>query len=164
MANTKQYMPGDLLFYTHGENTLADNAIRAWTSSDVVHVAIAESALIKIDAFSHGVIKSPIDYNTVAFSYYLHESANPLVTENIASAMLWVQRQVGQMYGYGDIVNAVLSKLEHGFTIDIGENYDCSGLSAEFLIKCGGTPVSDIANAHNITPVELARVLGVLPV
>jgi len=159
----KQYMPGDLLFYTHGESAITDKAISTWTGSDIVHVAIAESALIKVDAFSHGVIKSPINYNTVAFSYYLHESANPLVTENISRAMLWLESQVGQMYGYGDIVNAVLSKLEHGFTVDIGDNYDCSGLAAEFLIKCGGTPVSDIANPHNITPVQLAQVLGVLP-
>jgi hypothetical protein len=158
----KQYMPGDLLFYNHGESAITDKAIQLWTDSDIVHVAIAESALIKVDAFSHGVIKSPIDYNTVAFSYYLHESASPLVTENIAVAMLWLERQVGQMYGVGDIVNAVLSKLEHGLTIDINDNYDCSGMAAEFLAKCGGTPASDIANTHNITPVQLARLLGVV--
>jgi uncharacterized protein YycO len=159
----KLYMPGDVLFFTSGSGTdVADKVIEAVTGSNIVHCAIAVSAFFKVEALFSGVVKTPINYSTVAYNYYLHESANPLVLANITQALKWLDTQVGQMYGYGDVVNALLSKVETGVSIDVGEHYDCSGLATEFLDKCSGTQATTLMNAHNVTPVQLARTLGVV--
>ena len=159
----QNYMPGDVLFFTSGSgNQISDTLIQDVTGSNIVHCAIAISALIKVESVFHGVVKTPIDYRNVAYSYYLHEKARPLVTENISKALLWLDSQVGQVYGWGDVMNALLTKFETGVTIGIGEHFDCSGLASEFLIMAGGTPASELTNAHNVTPVQLARILGVV--
>jgi len=65
------------------------------------------------------------------------------------------------MYGYGDIVNAVLWKYPHAVSVDIGEHFDCSGLASEFLLIAGGVDLQGNINPHVITPAALARILRV---
>ena len=153
-------MPGDILFYESGAaGDMGDKLIEAWTGSKIVHVAIAISAYFKVEALLNGVVKTPINYVNVYCSYLYHDSAKP--NNNLPEALVWLEQQVGQMYGYGDIVNAFLDKFESGISINVGDHLDCSGLASDFLIRAGGTPASQIKDIHNVTPIQLAEVLGV---
>lgn len=160
-ASITSYMPGDILFYAQGNGSWEDVVISDWTGSPLVHVAIAVSALQKIEALAGGVILSPIDSRTVAKSFLYTKNANPLVAESLAAALTWLHSQVGQMYGWGDIANAFLAKWEHNFSVDLGEHYDCSGLACEFLQAAGGIKNLLGVNPHEVTPAGLAKLLGV---
>ena len=154
-------MPGDILFYGRIQSDLADTVISEWTGSAIVHVAIAVSALLKVEALGGGIVKTPIDARAIYTSWYYHKSASPIVAENLSRALLWLDAQVGQMYGWGDIANAALAKFEHSVSIDLGGHYDCSGLATEFLLMAGGVPRLQGVDPHTITPSQLNTLLSV---
>lgn len=160
-ASITNYMPGDVLFYASANGDIADVAIRQWTGSSFVHVAVAVSAVQKVEALMHGVILSPIVGRDVAASWSYTQHASPLVGANLARALAWLHGQIGQVYGYGDIANALLWKYQHAVSLDIGEHFDCSGLASEFLMQAGGVDLRGNINPHVITPAMLAQILGV---
>lgn len=150
------YCPGDILFFGKAAGNIGDVLIQDWTGSELVHCAVAVSAAQKIEALTHSVVITPIQERVVAASWSFNAP-----TGNLNNGLVWLQSQVGQMYGWGDIVDAVLWKFEHGIAIDDG-HFDCSGLCLEFLIKCGGVPaLAKVTNPHIYTPATLAGLLGV---
>lgn len=161
-ASITTYMPGDILFYASiPDNIAVDKAISMWEgNSPIVHVAIAVSAVLKVEALGHGVVKTPIVQRNIYKDWLYHKNASPLVPETLSNALLWLDSQVGQMYGAGDIVNAILDKFEHSLSIDLGDHYDCSGLATEFLIIAGGIKKLAGVNPHKVTPAQLADMLG----
>jgi uncharacterized protein YycO len=154
------HMPGDILFYASIPNDLIDVAISDWTGSPFVHVAIAISAVQKIEALSNGIMLTPIIGRNIAASWsYVSHVADK---DGLAPALTWLQSMLGQPYGYGDAVEAVLYKLEHGIVLDVGDHFDCSALATEFLMKAGGViQLQNVTNPHEQTPVMLAQLLGV---
>jgi hypothetical protein len=160
-ATVTAYMPGDILFYGKLAGSLTDEIISDWTNSNFVHVAIAVSASLKVEALYNGIVKTPIDSNSVAKAYYYHQRAD-VNAKNLAYALLWLDGMVGQVYGWGDIANAFLTRFEHGATIVLGDHFDCSALACEFLIKAGGVPgLQVVTDPHKVTPAMLAAYLGV---
>lgn len=156
------FQAGDILFYGRVNGHLEDMIISGWTHSPFVHVAIAVSSLQKIEALGGGVTLDLIDSRTVAAVYSYSEHAQPLVNENLDSALTWLHDQVHEPYGYGDIVNAFWAKWEKGMSFDVGGHFDCSALACEFLIKAGGiAALEPITDAHTITPAALAKTLGI---
>src|SRR5229473_700314 len=101
-ATVTSYLPGDILFFIIEKDTgtIVDQAIvegiSAWTASRFIHCAIAVSALLKIEALAGGVMKTPIDQTKVAASYLYHKHAH-VDAANLATALLWLESQVGQM-------------------------------------------------------------------
>lgn len=156
------YLPGDILFYGSVKGHIEDMIISGWTDSPFVHVAIAVSSLQKIEALGGGVALDLIDVRKVKAVYRYSEHAQPLVQENLASALAWLHTQIGKPYGAGDIVNAFWARWEHGISLDVGNHFDCSGLACEFLLKAGGiAALEQITDAHTITPAGLAKLLGI---
>lgn len=158
-ATVTSYMPGDILFYAELPGDVIDTTISTWTNSKFVHVAIAESAMFKIEALGGGVVRTPIDGRSVAAAYHIHERMQ-VDANRLANALLWLHGQVGQMYGWGDIANAFLAKFEHGFSVDLGEHFDCSGLADQFGVYAG-IPELIGSSPHEETPAQLAQALKV---
>jgi hypothetical protein len=157
-----QFMPGDILFYAKQQGDLADTVISAWTGG-YVHVAIAISAVQKVEALAPVVAITSINTRAIAASWSYTSHAEPLVAENLHNALVWLIGQKGNLYGWGDIADAFIDKFEHGLvTLNIGDHFDCSALATEFLIKAGGVrALQNITDPHGITPAKLAQLLGV---
>lgn len=164
-ATDNDFNPGDILFYRAIPGDTVDAAISTWEggSGDFVHVAVAISKIQKIEAMTPTVALNPINGRSVDGVFRYSEHASPFNPTNLAEALNWLQQQVGQMYGWGDIVNAVLWKFEHGISIDVGGHTDCSDLGMSFLIRAGGVLplLASLGDPHTVTPQELATALGV---
>lgn len=154
------YQAGDILFFAQGNGSIGDGLIRLWTGSKLVHCAIAVSGAQKIEALVNGVVKTPI--NTQAVAACWHVAQHNIPANNLNYGLSWLQSQLGQMYGWGDIVDDILWKFEHGLAFDVGDHFDCSALATEFLLKVGSVPgLESITDVHVVTPGELASLLGV---
>ena len=150
------YNAGDILFYKEVKSNLIDIAIADWTQSSLVHCAIAVSSTQKIEALSNGVLLTPLVDIDVDVSW----NYSKIPGLYLQSALEWLHSQVGQMYGYGDVLEALLYKYEHGLVVNIGDHFDCSALACEFLLKGGGVyQLASITNPHEITPTSLYSLL-----
>lgn len=153
-----EFSAGDILFYGQGNGDVADKLIRDWTNSPLVHVAIALSDVEKVEALAHGVVRTPIMEEDVAAHWQFQTQGGSL-----ANGLHWLTAQIGRMYGWGDILDALLWKFEHNVAIDT-QHFDCSSLATEFLLKCGGVPgLEGVTDPHVITPARLAELLRVTP-
>jgi len=160
-ATLTQYYPGDLLFFAKRPGYLDEEAISIWTNSPFIHVAIAISALQKIEALANGVVLTPIDGRAVAASFSYIQHAHPLDPNRLHDALTWLIGQKGNLYGWGDIANAFLMKFETEVTLSVGNHVDCSGLAVEFLQRAGGIDLGLLVNPHEVSPARLAKQLGV---
>jgi hypothetical protein len=159
-------MPGDILFYTATPGNVAENAIVLWTHSPYCHVAVALSALEKIEALSQCVVVNPLDLSRVAAVYRFSATAEYTSGKNlqVMTALQWLRGQVGTMYGWGDIVDAVLTRFETSVTITTLDHHDCSSLATDFLIRAGCKVVIEdkrTQDPHLVTPGDLADVVGI---
>jgi len=155
-----QYKWGDILFYSSYPNDIYDTLISDWTNSPLVHVAVAVSSTEKVEALINGVIISPISSRHVAKVWsYMNTGHSPL-TDSFNYALNWLHLQVGNPYGFGDVAEAILYKLEHGLTVEIGDHFDCSALALEFLLKAGGVEqIQEVSDVHIYTPAMLYKLL-----
>lgn len=160
-ATLTEYMPGDILFYAKRAGQLNEEVISDWTNSPFIHVAIAISAVQKIEALAGGIVLTPIDGRAVAASFSYTQHAHPLDTNRLHDALTWLIGQRGNLYGWGDIANAFLMKFETEVTLSIGNHVDCSGLAVEFLQRAGGVELGPLVNPHEVNPAALATQLGV---
>jgi hypothetical protein len=152
----KNHMPGDILFYAALPHDAIDTAISWWTGSPLVHCAIAISAVQKIEALANGIMLTPIQTRAIAVTWAYGDNPGAY----LLPALSWLHSMLGQPYGYGDALEAVLFKLEHNVVIDIGDHFDCSALATEFLLKAGGVPqLNGITNPHELTPASLYALL-----
>ncbi len=163
-ATLTSYLPGDILFFAKRPGNLNEEAISAWTNSPFIHVAIAISALQKIEALANGVVLTPIDGRAVAASFSYTQHAHPLDPNRLHDALTWLIGQKGNLYGWGDIANAVLLRFETQITVSVGNHVDCSGLAVECLQRAGGVDLGTLVNPHEVTPAALAKQLGVTQV
>lgn len=164
VATANDFNPGDLLFYRGSEGSVLDKGIEIAEGSptDFVHVAIAISKLQKIEAALPVVQLVPINGRSVNGVFHFEESAMPYDPTALASALAWLQAQVGQLYGYGDAVSDVLYKLEHAVTLTFSTR-NCSDLAMSFLIRAGGCEkyLEHLGDPHTTMPQPLADALGV---
>lgn len=159
-----QYQMGDILFFTSLKGSVIDSLIKYWTASAFVHCAIAVSPTRMVESLGTGVQASPIASRTVAASWTYAKHAAPLDPKDLHDAYLWLMNQVGQTYGWGDIINAALEKFENNVTLDANNRFDCSGLATQFLLKAGGVgALMNVTDAHQVTPASLAKLLDVAP-
>jgi len=156
------YQAGDILFFAKGTgNPIGDTIVADFTASDIVHCAIAVSPLLKVEAVFAGVVISPIGNAPIVWSYPTDTKVDPYNEASMARALLWLHGTVGEGYGFTDLVNALLAHYETTAFIAT-DTYDCSSLCAEFLQKVGGSPASTITDVHVVTPISLARLLGMV--
>jgi len=149
-------MIGDLLFYRMHQPTLGDELITLYEGkhTDFVHVAIQVSDTRKIEAsFNGGVVLNNLSNSRIDATYTpKRRPRGPQL--NVLYGIDWLQKQVGQDYGYGDIVDVLL----HYPVFEC--HYDCSALAAAFLTKIDALKDTE-STFHMYTPQSLADKLGV---
>lgn len=153
-ATITDYMPGDILFYKGLPGDIYDVAITAVTHSELVHCAIAISAIQKIEELSGGVMLTPIDGRQVAVAYRFTQSEQ-VDAQKLHAALTWLIAQKGLPYGWNDALVAAF-----GFLPDLDPiHYDCSALASEFLQKAGTHKILPSVDSHRVTPALLADFL-----
>lgn len=148
---------GDILFYKNVAGNIVDQTIATFekSSSAFIHCAIAVSEYQKIEALFDGIVLDQIGDNPDGIY------VNTTKQNDISKSILWLYQQVGHAYGYLDLFDAFIAMHVRGIEIP-DNNFDCSALSTEFLIKCGRIDLGRLAiDPHSVTPQELADKLGV---
>lgn len=167
-------MRGDVLFYSGG-GSLADRLISWRTHGPFVHVEVDLGDGTAIGSLSSsGVDQHPVDY-TRAVVY--RPSLKP---DEIEAGIAWLRSHVGDPYGWGDILNFVLTLFVPNSPLVLAQRhgFDCSDLVARYLEAAGGTNLgpqseNETLSAQSarlarfdetslLSPNDLARALGVL--
>lgn len=146
-------MIGDILFYRNPSwSDIPDDLIALYegNKNDFIHCAIQVSSKEKVEALWSKISITGINDKLISGRY------SPKVRD-MMPGWDWLNKQVGQPYGAGDILDVLLRH-------PIFEcHYDCSALAAQYL-KIVDDPIMDAFSdfsVHMITPQELAVALGV---
>lgn len=143
-------MIGDILFYRMDHWNFLDEVVLLYEGkqNDFVHVAIQVSETRKVEAiWNGGVVLSNLNNDRSYVTY------SPKV-KSVKKGIDWLQSQVGQDYGYGDIADIVMNN-----TPIFECHYDCSALAMEYLKKLKAS--YENVDSHLITPQKLADMLGI---
>lgn len=147
-------MRGDLLFY---HDTDLVSRIIAWaTHGPYSHCAVDLGDGTKIEALTRGVVRTPADVPPPTAVCSIH-------SDHLDAAVAWLQQQVGEQYGWEDIVNQVLKFFHIPLYLGERRHYDCSDLAARFVRIAGAFDLGSFReDLHLITPNDLARCAGLL--
>ena len=148
-------MIGDILFYRNTNKQLPDEIIKLYevftthAPDPFVHCAVEVEDGNKIEAIFSGVVLSPVNNSRVFARYH------PDRLMALDKGLVWLKKQVGGPYGWGDIADIILAH-------PVFEcHYDCSDLCASFLYYAGDSHMRTFINPHLLTPQDLAEALGV---
>ena len=149
----KAYKPS----FTSAMNTWL---VQKLTHGPYVHVAIKLADNYIVWADLNGVkagpmlIQVPLDIQPIA-----------LIAPTMTQAVAWLEQQVGDPYGYVDLIDQALDVLIPSNTIIISQtgHYDCSNLATAFLNKAGVTLPQNFLPPYNVSPNDLAEFMGLLP-
>ena len=145
---------GDVLFY-HGDNDLQSRIIRRWTNGPYSHVEIDIGDGLAIGAWTTGINKHPLVSPTL-----LIQTSLKMENIRLEAALIWLNRQVGEKYGWVDNLNSGLQKfLPNGPFLQIGHQYNCSDLATRFLWIAGYPLDGDFLDSDTVNPSELAKAL-----
>ena len=153
--------PGDLVFFRGDLANPVDCAIMARTGGDLVHVeivcAVDGSQVQTIGALAQGIVRHPLPARGILAATSAHTSP-----ARLPAALVWLGEQVGQPYGWTDILDQGESLLDPQAPLISSGAMDCSHLAATFLARAGyPLPASLMAQPPLISPVALARAVGV---
>lgn len=158
-------MRGDIVLCKatdYGNGGWSDKIIAWATKGPWVHVEIDLGNGTYVGAHLNGI--SQVD----ASSYTATQSISPTATtEDIDSAISWVERQIGKQYGWIDILSAGLKFLNFPWFIGQPGHYDCSDFATRYLLIARDTKIiprlGELADEpHLVSPNDLARAGGVL--
>jgi hypothetical protein len=146
---------GDILFCESTGKPI-DRLIVARTGSQWVHVKVAVSSTMVVEAVSGGVRLHATDaYQGIARVGARLKVADPARFQQAQTALLG---RVGDRYGIGDLLDQLLNYLPGHPVISWDRSEDCSDLAVQFLTNAGYTlPFATVAAA--ITPGSLADLL-----
>lgn len=160
---------GDIVFYRGGKD-LGSRIVRWWTRGDFSHCGIVtkltdDGGYDTIEALSPGGV-SVVHHACPDYSKRALTSAH-ISSTGLATALAWLDKQLGQPYSYFDIVDQPLRAIfRHGPLLITPHGYDCSDLAAHFLLVSDFEAVpgqrAQLLDYETISPVELARVLQVV--
>lgn len=162
---------GDVLFY-YSSGTAADVAIVAATGGPFVHAEVDLGDGTSIGALSGGTAHFR---RASGARYAVYPTAEHCTQEQLAAGLAWLSAQVGDPYGWADILTASENAAARGLAGIFGRPapalpylavpgaYDCSDLVCQYLTRCAiALPPSD-RDPHTVTPEALATQLGVRP-
>lgn len=115
-------MRGDVLFWT-ADGSPASRAIAFFTKGPFVHVSVDMGDCTDIGAHSEDGTQRRYIPSTCGITRW-----SPPAGENIERGMTFVEGEVGNKYGWGNIVNNVLKILRIPYRISRVDRYDCSNL------------------------------------
>lgn len=146
-------LPGDIAFYaSHG--SLIERAIELRTGSPIIHVAIvSDPSGTTTAATSAGITVQPIGLPAT-----LWRPNVPYDRVRLDAALAGLASEVGQPYGYADILNQVLL-LTGKDPILLDKSSDCSDLATKFLWMAGYPLPWAFLRTNTITPGGLFTLL-----
>lgn len=156
-------MIGDLLFCRPGPmkglwGDWSGNLIARLTNGPFCHVEIDVGYGKSVGAMGDGIREHSAPGGAAAWSARF---AN-LNEEQIEAGISWVRSQVGDVYGYSDLIDNLLKQAKVPLVIKQLKAYDCSDFASQYLIKTGYDigPLQD--NPAAVSPNDLARQLGMI--
>lgn len=151
-------MRGDILLFK------TDGSLSAWfiskfTHGPFVHVAIDLGDNTEIAAHPRGVSRQDIYLNKGEMVRVpLGERANSFFLER---AVGWLESQVGEPYGWVDIIDSALGILGLPIFFFERNHHDCSTLASLFINRLGLDDLY-IDTPDLVSPNDLARILHIL--
>jgi hypothetical protein len=139
------------------------------TGGPYCHVQVRLSQYEVVEALTrHGVARDTLESEPDPAD--VAAVGGGLAVERVAHALTWLLAQVGQDYGWldilGDAVGVLLPRRVGSRTplLVAPSRYDCSDLAARFLLLAGYEWLPDeiAMDTSRVSPNALARALGVL--
>ncbi len=160
--------PGDLIFVR--QNDWSGQLIAQETRGPYSHVQIVVSATAVIEALPRGITRTSLTSDTLPAPADVAPTGRRLAVDRRAHALGWLASQVGQGYGWldllGDVVGILLPPQLGGRTplLVAPSRYDCSDLATRFLVLAGHKWLPDALamDPARVSPNDLARATGVL--
>jgi hypothetical protein len=155
-------MRGDILLY-FSDGSWPSRLITHFTRGPYSHVAVNMGDGTQIAAETSGVVRSPI---TQVKTLYIPVSVRAESPESQHDGLRFLEGEVGNHYGWIDIVNQALKVF--GSTVFLGarDQYDCSDLAARYLCITRGPLYEALGEAaeepHMVTPNDIARAAGLI--
>lgn len=152
-------MRGDILLY-FSDGSWHARLITHFTRGPYAHVAVDLGDGTQIAAETSGVVRSPI---TQVFASYIRVPAQP---EHLEDGIRFLEGEVGNRYGWIDIINQGLKVLGSPIFLGARDQYDCSDLVARYLCIARGPLYEALGEAaeepHMVTPNDIARAAGLI--
>jgi hypothetical protein len=147
-------MRGDILFY-YAARRLDDWLIAHFTNGPFCHVAVDLGDGTNIAAMHDGV-KIRHNPDESAFQRYT-------LPGHIEQGIDYMRSELGNGYGFIDIINQVLRVLHSPIFLSARDQYDCSDLVARYVLVTGGLNLGEMGEEpHMVTPNDLARAAGLI--
>lgn len=150
-------MRGDLLFWP-SDGSLTNRVITWATKGPFTHVSVDLGDGYDIGATSErGVVKNLLPSGAALTRY--STAAQP---DRIEIGIHFLSGEIGNKYGYVNILNAVLKLLRLPYRLSRLDRYDCSSLVTRYLEKVG-VDAGDLGEEpDSVSPNDLARWLGII--
>lgn len=151
-------MRGDVLFWT-ADGSPASRVIAFFTHGPFVHVSVDQGDGTDIGAHSEdGVQHHPVPDDRGITKW------SPPAGCDIERGIRFIEGEVGNKYGWCNIINAGLAILRLPYRIARIDRYDCSSLVTRYLDHVG-IDLGDLTEEpDSVSPNDLARALGVIGV
>lgn len=151
-------MRGDLLFWTSDGSPLS-RLVAIATHGPYCHVSVDLGDGTDIGAHSEdGVQRHPIT-GLASITRYRVEASQDAIDKGIDFLM----GEIGDKYGFCNILNAGLAILHLPYRVTRLNRYDCSSLVSRYLDVLGIQTDQDIQEQpDSVSPNDLARALGVI--
>ena len=164
-------MRGDVLFWT-SDGSLASRAIALATRGPYVHVSVDLGDGRDIGAHAEdgvAIHQVPHDRGLTKYSVEHHLmrhwaeasslNAQQFALHAIESGITFLLEEVGNQYGWNNILNNVLKLMHLPYRVSRIDRYDCSSLVTRYLTRVG-VDLGDLGEApDSVSPNDLARAL-----
>ena len=149
-------MRGDILFFYKTRNIF--DRIIAWaTKGPFVHVEVDMGDGTGIGARDDGVKQRPLPGESAFVRLSLPQGSR------IDDGVTYMQSELGNGYGFIDIINQVLRVLHSPVFLSARDQNDSSDLVARYVLVTGGLDLGEMGEEpHMVTPNDLARIAGLL--
>ena len=153
-------MRGDLLFWT-SDGSPVSRLISVVTRGPFVHVSVDMGDGTDISAHAEDGVKERV---VVGYQGLTHWS--PQVSEEaIDRGIDFLKGEIGDKYGFCNILNAGLAALHLPYRVTRLDRYDCSSLVTRYLTEIGVDLKDELGEEpDSVSPNDLARSLGVIGV
>lgn len=149
-------MRGDIIFWRASRN-IFDQIIARFTNGPFCHVSVDLGDGTDISAQHDGVKIRPLPETAVVVRLSLPQGAR------IDDGVAYMESELGNGYGFIDIINQVLRILRSPVFLSARDQYDCSDLVARYVLVTGGLDLGEMGEEpHMISPNDLARVAGLI--
>jgi hypothetical protein len=153
-------MRGDILLY-FTDGSWRSRLISHFTRGPYSHVAVDMGDGTQIASETWGVVREPVSQ---VKTLYIPVPVRAESEQSLEDGLRFLEGEVGNTYGWIDIVNQGLKILGSPVFLGARDQYDCSDLAARYLCIARGPLYEALGEAaeepHMVTPNDIARAAG----